>query len=433
MLKSEIVSVKGMQVFTWRHHPGVEAVVTTRGGAQGRAVCTAGISTGTHEVKFSYDGGTRWDGMGVEGAARAIEEILEPRLVGMDASDQYAVDQAMLSLDRDKRERAGGNSIAAVSAAVLKAGAKSLGIPLYQHIGGINAMYLPVPGVPAAAGHERYGGCVTTPDTKPTYSFMCHDFSSFAEASYAGWEVQKLWEEAMTKRGIYPPDYYGLFSIPKGHFDSDEELWELMADTIRRAGYEGRIGIQMDVASDCYYDKADQRYKGIFDPRPKTKEEMLELYVRAVRDYPFVIIEDPFFEDDYESHAELVRQVDIQIVGDDLFTTNPKRLAHGAAMGAANAVLLKVNQVGTISETMEMVQLAYRNGYGVMPCESRGEGEAIADYCVGINACAVREMAVGIVANRFLEIEKELGSKARFTGTKGLRGRRFSPRNHDVS
>ena len=100
-------------------------------------------------------------------------------------------------------------------------------------------------------------------------------------------------------------------------------------------------------------------------------------------------------------------------------------------MGAANAVLLKVNQVGTISETMEMVQLAYRNGYGVMPCESRGEGEAIADYCVGINACAVREMAVGIVANRFLEIERELGTKARFTGTKGLRGRRFSPRNHE--
>ena len=181
----------------------------------------------------------------------------------------------------------------------------------------------------------------------------------------------------------------------------------------------------MDVASDCYYDRNDKMYHGLFSAKPKTKEEMLELYKNAIAKYPFVIIEDPFFEDDYESHAELVKQVDIQIVGDDLFTTNPKRVAYGASMGAANTVLLKVNQVGTISETMDMVQLAYRKGYGVMPCESRGEGASIADYCVGINACAVREMGVGIVANRFLEIEKELGSKARFSGTAGLRGARF--------
>lgn len=425
MSKHEIVAVRAMQVFTWRHHPGLEAVVITKGGAEGRAVCTAGISTGTHEVKFFYDGGTRWNGLGVENAARAVKEILEPRLLGMDVTDQYAIDHAMLSLPAEVKSKVGGNAIAAVSAAALKAGAKSLGIPLYRHIGGANAMYLPVPGVPAAAGHERYGGCVTTPDTKPTYSFMCHGFHSFSEASYAGWEVQELWGKTMRSMNIYPPDYYGLYVIPAGHFQSDEELWALMAETICKAGYEGKIGIQMDVASDCYYDKRDQKYKGIFSSKPKTKEEMLALYVDAVKKYPFVIIEDPFFEDDYESHAELVKQVDIQIVGDDLFTTNPKRVAYGAGMGAANTVLLKVNQVGTISETMEMVQLAYRNGYGVMPCESRGEGEAIADYCVGINACAVREMAVGLVANRFLEIEKELGSKAKFSGTDGLKGKRF--------
>ena len=200
-----------------------------------------------------------------------------------------------------------------------------------------------------------------------------------------------------------------------------------MTKTIQDAGYEGRIGIQVDVASDCYYDRKQEKYFGLFSAEPKTKEDMLKLYEHAVANYPFVIIEDPFFEDDYESHAELVKRVDIQIVGDDLFTTTPSRVAYGASIGAANTVLLKVNQVGTISETLEMVQLAYRNGYGVMPCESRGEGAAIADYCVGINACAVREMAVGLVANRFLEIEKELGSKARFSGTAGLQGRRFAP------
>lgn len=426
MSKHEIVSVKAMQVFTWRFHPGVEVVVNTKGGAEGRAVCTAGISIGSHEVKFAYDGGAKWGGMGVEGAVRAVEEIIAPAIIGMNASDQYAVDSAILAICDNAKEILGGNAIAAVSAAVLKAGAASLGIPLYYHVGGTNAMYLPVPGVPAAAGHERYGGGVTTPDPKPTYSFMCHGFQSFAEASYCGWEVQEIWRRTMKKMGVYPPNYYDLYIIPEGIFESDEQLWALMTESIQKAGYEGKIGIQVDVASDCYYNRTDQMYHGLFNRKPKTREEMMTFYENAVKNYPFVIIEDPFFEDDYESHAELVKRVDIQIVGDDLFTTNPKRVAYGASLGAANTVLLKVNQVGTISETMEMVQLAYRKGYGVMPCESRGEGAAIADYCVGINACAVREMGVGVVANRFLEIEKELGSKARFSGTAGLRGKRFS-------
>lgn len=423
MSRHEIVSVKAMQVFTWRFHPGIEVVVRTRGGNEGRAVCTAGISVGTHEVKFAYDGGTKWDGLGVQCAVRAVEDVIAPAIMGMDASNQYAVDSVMLELN--KKEHVGGNAVAAVSAAVLKAGAASLGIPLYYHIGGMNAMYLPVPGVPAVGGCERYGGPITPAGTKPTYSFMCHGFNSFSDASYAGWEVQELWRKEMKARGVYPPDYYDLYNIPEGVFDNDEQLWQLMAETIAKAGHEGKIGIQMDVASDVYYDRNDQLYKGIFSRKPKTRDEMMELYVDAIKKYPFVIIEDPFNENDYESHAELVKKVDIQIVGDDLFTTTPSRVAQGASIGAANTVLLKVNQVGTISETMEMVQLAYRKGYGVMPCESRGEGLAIADYCVGINACAVREMAVGQVANRFLEIERELGSKARFSGTEGLRGARF--------
>ncbi|MPM83750.1 Enolase [bioreactor metagenome] len=229
----------------------------------------------------------------------------------------------------------------------------------------------------------------------------------------------------MKERGVYPPNYYDMYVIQKGIFKSDEELWDLMAKAIQKAGHEGKIGIQIDVASDCYYDRKQQKYFGLFSDKPKTRDELMKLYEHAVANYPILILEDPFFEDDYESHAELVKRVDIQIVGDDLFTTTPSRVAQGAAIGAANTVLLKVNQIGTISETLEMVQLAYRKGYGVMPCESRGEYEAIADYCVGINACAVREMATGLVANRFLEIEQELGSKARFSGTEGLRGKRF--------
>lgn len=420
-----IKSIRAQQVFTKRFHPGVEVIVTTEGGHVGRAICTAGISIGTHEVKFNYDGGSKWEGMGVQKAVDNVHNIIAPVLIGMDASEQYAIDIAMLSICPDAKATLGGNAVAAVSAAALKAGAASLDIPLYRHIGGENAMYLPVPGVPAAAGHERYGGGITTPDPKPTYSFMCHGFSSFADASYCGWEVQQIWRETMKKMGVYPPNYYDLYIIDKGYFKSDEELWNMMANTIQKAGYEGKIGIQVDIASDTYYNREDQKYYGLFSDVPKTRDDLLELYKHAIANYPFVIMEDPFYEDDYESHAMLVKEVDIQIVGDDLFTTNPGRVAYGAAIGAANTVLLKVNQVGTISETLDMVQLAYKKGYGVMPCESRGEGEAIADYCVGINACAVREMAVGEVANRFLEIEAELGSKARFTGTKGLRGKRF--------
>jgi enolase len=287
-------------------------------------------------------------------------------------------------------------------------------------------MYLPVPGAPAMAGNERYGGGVTTPGAKPTYSFMAFGFSSYADASYACWEIYEAWSKLMKSKNwfLYPgsTNFYGM---PPGAIETDAQLWEMMADTIRKAGYEGKAGIQCDCASDTYYDREEKLYRGLFDKRAKTRDEMLELYTKAVGDYPFVILEDPFYEDDYESHALLRKAVDIQIVGDDLFTTMPSRVAQGIAMGAANTVLLKVNQVGTITEALEMIQLAYKSGFGVMPCESRGEGPSIADYCVGINAGSVRECGIGEIANRFLDIEAELGTSAKFIGAKGLKGRRF--------
>lgn len=424
-----IRSVRAQQVYTKRTHPGIEAIVATCGGHIGRAVCTAGHSVGSHEVAFSYDGGERWHGFGVMGAVKNVEEKIAPAIIGIDAADQYAVDQAMLNLLPDAKAALGGNALAAVSAAALKAGAQSLGIPLYRHIGGQNACYLPVPGISAVNGDSRYGGGVTTPGNKPSYSFMMHGFGSFAEASYAGWVMTQRWTETMKAYGIGPADYYGMFTIPAGKFKSDEEIWALMAETIVKAGYENRIGIQIDVASDTYYDRKEKLYKGLFSAQPKTQEDMLALYEYAVAHYPIIILEDPLYEDDYDGHSKLVRRVDIQITGDDLFTTNIDRVRQGSLTGAATSVLLKVNQIGTISEALDMVQYAYKLGYGVMPCESRGEGPDIADYCVGINACAVREMATGETGNRFLEIERELGSKARFMGTAGLCGSRFRPRN----
>lgn len=425
MSNREIKNVRAMQVFTKKGHPGIEAVVTTEDGHEGRATCTAGNSVGSHEVPFSYDGGTRWKGLGVMKAVSSVNEIIAPALKGLDSADQYLIDSTMLYLKDSSSAALGGNALAAVSAAALKAGASSLGIPLYRHIGGANAMYLPVPGLGAVNGHMRWGGGVTTPTGKPSYSFMCHGFGSFSEASYAAWELQNIWDEMMQEIGMGPRDWYGMYTIPAGVFQSDEEILEKMTIAIQKGGYEGSVGLQIDVASDTYYNRTDRKYHGLFSNTLKTRDDLMDWYLHAIKNYPLLILEDPFYEDDYESHALLTAQTDIQIVGDDLFTTNIERLKKGAKIHAANAVLLKVNQIGTMSQAFDTIQYAYKMGYGVMPCESRGEGPAIADYCVGINACAVREMATGEVANRFLEIEQELGSKARFMGTRGLMGDRF--------
>jgi len=423
-----IQSVKARQVYTNRGMPGVEAIVTTANGATGVAMCTSGVSIGSHEVAFTFDGGEKFRGKGVLGAVANVNNVIAPVLIGLDAAAQSAVDHAMLAIMPEAKVKLGGNAVAAVSAAVLKAGANALGIPLYRHIGGANAMYLPVPGVGMVAGDSRYGGGITTPGGKPTMSVMGFGFDSFADASYACWDIHTRWAEKMKKLFGGTPSVRDFIVIPEGVFKCDEEIWEAMAKTIGEAGYEGRAGFQMDVATDTYFNKKDGKYYGLFNRMPKTKDELYQFYLRIADEFPFVIIEDPFNEDDYETTAALTREIGIQIVGDDLFTTNPERVAYGIAHEAANTILLKVNQVGTISEALEMIQYAYKFGYAVMPSDSRGEGAAIADYAVGINAGSVRECGMGPRANRFLEIEAELGVNARFIGARGLKGFRNQKR-----
>jgi enolase len=428
MSATTIKSVRAHQVFTNRGHPGIEAIVTTENGAVGRAICTSGVSIGSHEVAFSFDGGKKWHGKGVQGAADNVNNIIAPVLVGMDCATQLAVDNAMLSIMPDAKIKLGGNATAAVSAAALKAGAAALDIPLYQHIGGANAMYLPVPGVGMVAGEYRYGGSIHPAGTKPSMSCMAFGFNTFSDASYACWEIHTLWREKMKKKFGGSPNNRDFIEIPAGIFKDDEEIWEAMAKTIIEAGYEGKCGFQMDVATDTYCNKEDGKYYGLFNDKPKTKDDLMKFYHHIVNTYPFVIIEDPFNEDDYETTAELTKDIGIQIVGDDLFTTNPDRVAYGISKGAATTVLLKVNQVGTISEALHMIQYAYKFGYSVMPSDSRGEGDAIADYCVGINAGSVRECGIGARANRFIEIEEELGARAQFIGAKGLKGKKNQAR-----
>jgi len=422
-LGSTIISVAARQVFSDRGHPGLEATVRTQNGATGVAICTAGISVGTHEVEFVYDGGAKWRGRGVQKAVDNVDNLIAPALIGMNAAKQLEIDDVILNIrGSDAKGGLGGNATAAVSAAVLKAGAASLGIPLYQHIGGVNACILPVPGELGIVGSDRYGGGRRS-GGKPSYSFMAYGFDSFADASYAVWDISTEWRELLDKKFRIPKSARTSHPIiPTGLIQHDRELWDLMAETVNRLGYEGKVGFQVDVAAETYYEREIDRFVGLFSAEEKTKDDLMRLYQRMVKEYPFIILEDPLREDDYEGHAFLTRELGIQIVGDDLFTTSPERVKKGIKLGAANTVLLKVNQIGTISEAFEMVQLAYRNGYGVMPCDSRGEGEAIADYAVGLSCGTVRESATGPRGNRLLQIEAELGRRARFLGKKGLKG-----------
>ena len=418
---STIISVTARQIFSDRGHPGIETTVKTENGAKGVAVVTAGVSVGIHEVQFAYDGGPKWQGKGVLNAVNKVENIIGPAVAGMDASRQLEVDNTIIDLDgTPNKSNLGGNATASVSAAVLQAGAASMDIPLYQHIGGVHACVLPVPGVITVLGSRRYGSGQRS-GGKPSYSMICYGFESFSDASYAAWEVSNEFVRLVREK-LNIDCAKGRCMISPGVVKHDRELWDLKLEAIINAGYEGKIGFQVDVAAATYYEKDRDRYIGLFSEEEKTKTDLFALYHDMVKNYPFVIIEDPLDEEDYEGHAILTAELGIEIVGDDLFTTNIERLKKGIDMGAANALLLKVNQIGTITEAFDTVQFAYDHGYAVMPCDSRGEGPLIADYAVGLGTGHLREGALGPRGNRFLEIEAELGSRAKFLGRKGFKG-----------
>lgn len=430
MAGSAISKIWARQVYSGRGHPAVEATVVTESGASGTAQCTAGHSVGTHEVTFAYDGGSRWNGKGVTHAVHTINTVIADALRGADASDQALVDHILLNIGGPgAKARLGGNAVGAVSAAALKAGANALGIPLYRHIGGEGAVTLPCASDGAVIGSERY---LPVKGGKPTYAFIAYDFGTFAEAAHAVWEISTAWSEMLCRKyglGVkvpcpgFPSGRFAAF--PKGIVRSDEELWQMMCETIARRGYEGRVGLQGDIAADSFFDADTGTYRGLFDAVPRTRDELMAYILEFTAKYPFVIIEDPLSEDDFEGHAVLTRETGIQVVGDDLFATNAERVRMGIEHGSCNAVLLKVNQIGSITEARAMVDLAYASGYGVMPCCSRGENLDICDYCVGLNAATIRESCFGTAANRFLEIERELGPRAVFAGRAGLKGRKY--------
>ncbi len=422
---SIIKSVDARQIYSGRGHPAVEATIITENGAQGIAEAVAGTSIGDNEIHFVYDGNSWFSGKGVLKAVNNIKEFIAPAIIGHDATDQKTIDQILLGLDdTPDKSKLGGNAIASVSGAVLKAGAFSLGIPLYQHIGGINACVLPIPDVPAIRGSMRYGSGQKS-GGKPTYTFLCHGYPSFTEAAYAGWEtasaLHKILRRKFNLTSMNEP-LFGFTVIDHGYVNSDTELWDLMMEAINITGNEGKISIQADIAAGTYYNREEHVYRGLFSHGDKTRRDMIAFFQDIIQDYPIMILEDPLEEHDFEGHAILTRELGINIIGDDLFTTSTARLEEGIKLGACNTMLLKVNQIGTISEAFDAVRLAYVHGYSVAPCASRGEGDAIADYGVGLNSGIMSGGGIGQIVNRFLKIEAELGTRARFLGKAGLKG-----------
>jgi len=415
---SRIESVTARQVLFRARYPAIEATVITENGACGVAVVATGTSVGKHEVQFAYDGGERWGGRGVMKAVSNVSDIIAPALKGADATKQRKVDEILIELDgTSNKSKLGGNATASVSAAVLKAGAASLGTPLYQHIGGANACTMPIPIVGLGTG-GRYRDPGRTRWLKPSYEYSAYGAGCYSEAIYWSCRCSEEVKRLLQKR--YPDKYspsYQMGSLA-GVIGNDREFLDIMSESIVNCGYEGKIGIYFDCASDCYYEKDIDRYVGIFSPGEKSRDEMIELYKDFVNTFPIVSFEDPLHEEDFEGIAIVTKEVGIEVVGDDLFTTNLERLKRGISMGAANSMVLKMTQVGTVSEALAACRVALANGYNVHPCGSRGDSDSIGDFAVGLNAGQVRAAD----HNRLLAIEEELGPSAVWLGKEAYKG-----------
>lgn len=409
-MSSTIKAIHAKEIYATRGHVGLHITVQTEGGIQGIATPMIGISVGKYEAKFLVDGGKRWFGRGVLKAVNNVNKIIAPALKNMDVTQQHTIDSALIQLDgTPDKSRLGANAIVGVSLASLMAAAKSSSAPLYRYLGGINARVLPCPIIGCGtAGTYRDPG--KTRLYKPSFEFAAFGASSFSESVY----LARL-AEAELKTVI--SQQYGKETLRRQNIlsvvEDDRDALIAMTTAIDNIGYNGKIGIFIDCAAGCYYNIATDTYHGLFSNSTKTRDDLMELYDKFVTEYPVIVLEDPLHEDDFEGHALLTKELGIEIVGDDLFVSNSQRLKIGIEAGAANAMVLKIPQVGTVTEALEAVQLAQKNNYNVGPCASRGGAAYISDFAVGLNTGQVRNTSN---LNRLLEIEHELGTTATFLG-----------------
>jgi phosphopyruvate hydratase len=406
------------EILDSRGNPTVEAEVVLDDGAHGRAGVPSGASTGEHEAHELRDGGKRYLGKGVLQAVENVNEVIADELAGQVADDQRLIDAAMLQLDgTENKSKLGANAILGVSMAVAKAAADSAALPLYRYIGGPNAHVLPVPMMNILNGGAHADSGVDVQE------FMIAPLSatSFAEALQQGAEVYHALKAVLKERGLST----GLGD--EGGFapsvESTRAALDVIVEAIKKAGYEpGKdVALALDVASSEFYDNGSYKFEG----SELSGAEMASVYAELIAEYPIVSIEDPLDENDWDGYVNLTREIGdkVQIVGDDFFVTNPQRLREGIDKGAANALLVKVNQIGTLTETFDAVELAHRNGYRTMMSHRSGETEdtTIADLAVALSCGQIKTGAPArservAKYNRLLRIEEELDAAARYAG-----------------
>ncbi|GAA1096874.1 phosphopyruvate hydratase [Tsukamurella spumae] len=415
---SDIIQVGAREILDSRGNPTVEVEVVLADGSFARAAVPSGASTGEHEAVELRDGGDRYLGKGVTKAVEGVLEVIAPEVIGIPADEQRIIDQTLLDLDgTPDKSRLGANALLGVSLAAAKAAAESAALPLFRYLGGPNAHILPVPMMNILNGGAHADSGVDVQE------FMVAPIGAetFKESLRWGAEVYHALKSVLKKKGLNTGlgDEGGFAPSVAGTREALELISEAIATTGLTLGSD--VALALDVAATEFYGPEGYRFEG----RTLTAAEMGEFYRGLVGEFPLVSIEDPLSEDDWEGWVDLTDAIGekVQLVGDDLFVTNPERLEDGIARGAANALLVKVNQIGTLTETLDAVALAHNNGYKSMMSHRSGETEdtTIADLAVAVGSGQIKTGAPArservAKYNQLLRIEEELGDAARYAG-----------------
>jgi enolase len=426
-MSTTIVDVFAREVLDSRGNPTIEVEVYLEDGSMGRAIVPSGASTGAFEAVELRDGDKeRYMGKGVLKAVENVNEIIAPELIDMDALDQVAIDMLMIDLDgTPNKEKLGANAILGVSMAVARAAAESLGLPLFQYLGGVNAKTLPVPMMNILNGGKHADNNVDIQE----FMIMPVGAESFREGLRMGAEVFHNLRKVLQDKGLNTAvgDEGGFAP----NLTSNEEALEVIMEAITKAGYEPEkdIMLALDVAATELYDDTEKNYNLSGEGVVKTSAEMVDFYEELVYKYPIISIEDGLNEEDWEGWKLLTERLGkkVQLVGDDLFVTNTERLERGINNNIANSILIKLNQIGTITETLDAIEMAKKAGYTAVISHRSGETEdsTIADLVVAVNAGQIKTGApsrTDRVAkyNQLLRIEELLDYTSKYAGMKAF-------------
>ncbi|MFW5968136.1 MAG: phosphopyruvate hydratase [Persicimonas sp.] len=420
--RSEIADIKAREILDSRGNPTVECDVILGDGTRGRAAVPSGASTGEYEAVELRDGGARYQGKGVRQAIDNIHEEIAPELEGWDVFDQSGIDEAMIELDgTDNKAELGANAILAVSLATARAAARRLGLPLYRYIGGVDTSVLPVPMMNILNGGEHADNNVDVQE----FMVVPVGADTLSEAVQCGAEIFHALESVLSARG------YATSVGDEGGFapnlDSNEEAIELILEAIAEAEYNpaDQVKLALDCAASEFYDADAGEYALEGEGQRFTPEELVAYYERLCDLYPIVSIEDGLDEDDWDGWRHMTERLGerIQLVGDDLFVTNTDRLGRGIEGGVANSILIKVNQIGTLTETLAAIEMAHRAGYTTVISHRSGETEdtTIASLAVATNSGQIKTGSLSrsdrvAKYNELIRIEEALGERAHYPG-----------------